>query len=89
MYLCPNIKFCAKRASKIIVRPKEMLLLFSIRTFLTNYDVTSRKLRRFVIHSTVRKRTKKRENKSMETIDVFKAARNAGICKIAYLAANL
>ena len=35
---------CAKRASKIIVQPMEMLLSLSIGTFLTNYDVTDRKL---------------------------------------------
>ena len=34
--------FCAKRASKILVPPEEMLHLFSIGTFLTNYDVTNR-----------------------------------------------
>ena len=32
MYLCPKIKFCAKRASKIIVPPQEMLFSFSIGT---------------------------------------------------------
>ena len=43
--ICPKMYFCAKREreSKIIVPPKEMLLLFSIGTFLTNYDVTNRK----------------------------------------------
>ena len=41
MYL-PN-DFCAKRASEVIVELKEMLLSFSIGTFLTNYDVTNRK----------------------------------------------
>ena len=40
----PKSNFCEKRASKIIVMPKEMLLLFSIETFLTNYYVTNRKL---------------------------------------------
>ena len=39
----------AKRASKIIVRPQEILLLsFSIGTFLTNYDVICRKVKHFV-----------------------------------------
>ena len=42
--LWPKIKFCAKRASKIIVPPKEMLLSFSIGTFLTTNDVTCGKL---------------------------------------------
>ena len=44
MYLCSKIKFWAKRARKIIVPPKEMLLSFSIGPILTNYDVTCRKL---------------------------------------------
>ena len=35
-------KVCGKRASKMKVPPKEMLLPFSIGTFLTNYDVTIR-----------------------------------------------
>ena len=34
---------CGKRASKMIAPPKEMLLSFSIGTFLTNSDVTIRK----------------------------------------------
>ena len=38
---------CVKRASKMIVPPKEMLLSFSIGTFLTNYDVTIRTSRMF------------------------------------------
>ena len=33
------LHLCTKRASKIIVLPKEMLLSFSIGTFLTNYQV--------------------------------------------------
>ena len=32
-YLCPKMYLCAKRASKILVPPKEMLLFFSIVTF--------------------------------------------------------
>ena len=44
MYLWAKINFCAKRASKIIVLSKEMLLSFSTGTFLTNYDVINRKL---------------------------------------------
>ena len=36
-------KFCAKRASEIVVPPKEMLLSFSCVRFLTNYDVRERK----------------------------------------------
>ena len=44
MYFCPKMYLCAKRAIKIIVPPKENLLSFSIGTFLTNYDVTCRKL---------------------------------------------
>ena len=43
----PIDQFLAKIASKTIVPPKEMLLLFSIGTFLTNYDVTCRKLNMF------------------------------------------
>ena len=39
-FFWPQSYFCAKRASKIIVPSKEMLLSFSIGTFLTNYDVT-------------------------------------------------
>ena len=39
----PKDVFWAKRASKIIVLPKEILSSFSIGTFLTNYDVTNRK----------------------------------------------
>ena len=35
---------CGKRASKMIVPPKKMLLSLSIGTFLTNYDVTNRML---------------------------------------------
>ena len=34
---------CSKRTSKIIVPPKEMLISFSIGTFLNIYDVTDRK----------------------------------------------
>ena len=59
--------FCAKRASKLIVLPKEMLVLFSIGTFLTNYDVKDRKLHCTSIYSTVRKRTMWEQNNSMET----------------------
>ena len=58
MYLCPKIKSCTKRASKIIVQPQEMLLLFSIGTFLTNYDVIRRNLNTWVLHSIVRKQAK-------------------------------
>ena len=43
-YLCPKMYLCTKRASKIIVPPKEMLLSFSIGTFLTSSDVTYKKL---------------------------------------------
>ena len=42
-YLCQKMYFCAKRASKIIDPPKEILLSFSIGTFLTNYDITCKK----------------------------------------------
>ena len=59
-YLCPKMNFCAKRVSKIIVLPEEMLLSFSIRTFLSNYDVTFRKLQMSLIHSIERKQTKPR-----------------------------
>ena len=36
--ICPKKFFCTERGSKIIVLPKEMLVLFSFGTFLTNYD---------------------------------------------------
>ena len=49
--------FCTKRASKIIVPPKEMLLSFSIGTFLSNYDVTNRKHKMDLKYSIVQKRT--------------------------------
>ena len=39
-----RFSFFAKIVSKNIVLPKEMLDSFSIETFLTNYDVTNRKL---------------------------------------------
>ena len=67
MHLCLNIKFCAKRATEIIVPPKEMLLSFSSGTFLTNYDVIIRKLKYVLIHSTVQKRATKAQNKSIDT----------------------
>ena len=51
--ICPKLFFCANRASKTIVPPKEMLLSFSIETFLTNYDVTNRKHWMDLIYSTV------------------------------------
>ena len=51
----------AKRASKLIVLPKEMLLSFSIGIFLTNYNVTCRKLQHLQIYSIVWKRAIKRE----------------------------
>ena len=38
------VNLCAKRASKIIASPKELQLSVCIGTFLTNYDVTNRKL---------------------------------------------
>ena len=41
-----------------------MLLSFSIGTFLTNHDVTCKKLQMYLIHSSVQKRG---QNKSMET----------------------
>ena len=42
MHLPKNV-FFRKRASKIVVLPKEMLLSFSIVWFLANFDVTNRK----------------------------------------------
>ena len=42
-----------------LVPPKEMLVSLSIGTFLTNYDIY-RKLQKPLIHSSVRKQTKKR-----------------------------
>ena len=47
----PQKMVCGKRASKMTVRPKEMLLSFSIGTFLTNYDVTIRKQEKALIYS--------------------------------------
>ena len=47
-----QILFCAKKARKIIVPPKEMLLLFAIGTFLTKYDVKKRKLKKDLLYST-------------------------------------
>ena len=46
------------------VPPKEMLLLFSIGTFLTNYDVISRKLKHVLIHENNQYATQSRENES-------------------------
>ena len=65
--ICPKKFFCAKRASKIIVPPKEMLFSFSTGTFLTNNDVTNRKHKINLIYSIVQKRTIWKQNKSMET----------------------
>ena len=39
LHFCPKMYLCAKRASKVFVLPKEMLLSFSSGPFLTNYDV--------------------------------------------------
>ena len=43
-FFCTKMLFCAKSASKFIVPPTELKLLFSIGTFLTNYDVINRQL---------------------------------------------
>ena len=59
--------FCAKRASKIIVLPKEMWLSFSIGTFLTNYDVINWKLLTKVMYSIVGKWTIWDQNNPLET----------------------
>ena len=48
---------CRKRASEMIVPSKEMLLSFSIGTFLTNYDITIRKQYKGLIYSIVQKGT--------------------------------
>ena len=66
-FIPPKELFCGKRASKMIVPPKEMLLSFSIGTFLTNYDVTIRKQWKGLLCFIVRKRTIWGQNKSMET----------------------
>ena len=44
-----------------------MLISFSIGTFLTNYDVTCRKLQMSLMHSSVWKRKKRGQNKSLDT----------------------
>ena len=62
---------CAKRASKMIVPPKIMLLSFSIGTFLPNYDVTNRKLYYTLTYSIVWKRTKWEWNIPMETTKAY------------------
>ena len=67
LYFCPKMYFCAKRASKIIVPPKEMQLSVSIGTFLTLHDVTFRKLKYDLIYSIVQKQTKIEQNNPMET----------------------
>ena len=59
--------FCAKRVSKIVVLPKEMLFSFSTVHFLTNYDVTNRKHKMHLIYSIVQKRKIWARIKSMET----------------------
>ena len=61
--------FCAKRVSKIIAPPIEIVLLFSIGTFLTNYDITDRKLYYTLIQSIVQKQTIWEQNNSMETTE--------------------
>ena len=55
-FLSPKV-VCEKRPSKMKALPKEMLLSFSIGTFLTNYDVTIRKQEKGLIYSIVRKTT--------------------------------
>ena len=60
-YLFLKMYICAKRAGKMIVPPKEMLLSFSIGTFLTYYDVTCRKLLNVLIYSTVKKEQNEKE----------------------------
>ena len=61
-YLCPKMYLYAKRASKIKVLPKEMLLSFSIGTFFTNFDITNRELHSNILHCT--KANKMREKYS-------------------------
>ena len=51
----------------MIVPPKEMLLLFSIGTFLTNYDVTIRNIRKVQYTPLYKKQLFYWINKSMET----------------------
>ena len=63
--------FCTKRASKIIVLPKELSLSVSIGTFLTNYDITNIKLKLIILYSIVQKRTKLERQTPMETTAPF------------------
>ena len=61
--------FCAKRASKIIVLPIEIILLFSIGTSLSNDDVTDRKLYYTLTYIIVQKWKIWEQSKSMETTE--------------------
>ena len=61
------MKLCAKSAMKVIVPPIECELSYSIGTFLNNYDAINRKLKLFVIYSTVWNQTKWGRNATMET----------------------
>ena len=51
---------------KMIVQPKEFSLFVSIGTFLTNYDVTNRKLKYVVTYSIARKQTEWERHIPME-----------------------
>ena len=78
--ICPPKKISwAKSVSKVIAPPREMLLSFSIGTFLTNYDVTNRKHYLDLIYSIVRKRTIWEPNKSMETTQGGSTLHRSGI----------
>ena len=54
----PQICLCSKRKGervKFVAAPKEMLLLFSILWFLSNYDIINRKHSIELVYSIVRK----------------------------------
>ena len=58
---------CWKRVMKVVAPPTEWGTCVLIGTFFTNYDVTNRKLKHIGTHSTVQKRTKRKENNVVET----------------------
>ena len=67
-----------------MVPPKEMLLLFSIATFLTNYEVIVRKLYMVVIHSIVRKQTIFEQNNSFGLLEGWVGDGCKVVLKLAY-----
>ena len=73
--ICPNFFLRKERREQIkfVVPPKEMLLSFSIVRFLTNNDVTNRKLKNKLIYSIVQKGHKQRPNQvNRDYFTVFK-----------------